>query len=1271
MKRLIFFFSMIVPFITEGQQRYLMAPSSGTFTPLVGGTAVDAIENDQGLSEALPLNFSFNFFGLSFTTVQATAEGFLTFNGLGGATVPITDNNLNAGGNYLRLIAPLWDDLNGDGGSASYATTGAAGNRIFTFEWLNWKWNWSAASAGISFQVKLYENGNVVEFVYRQEPGTLNSPSASCGLVGLSSAQFYSLTDFSGTPQLAAAPVNTLNAKPETGHTFTFTPDATPVSAPASAPTNVIMSNVGGTSATASWTNGSGSYTAVFVKQTSNIETASLNANTYYAPSTSFGQGSTAGTGWYCVYNGTGTSVVITNLQAGPTYRVHAVSYNGLAATQKYKTDASGQNPISFSIPALAPTGAVTTITPLWIKSSEISIAFSLGNGTGRAIFVKEANTGTAPVVDNTTYVANSTFGAGSQIGSSGWFCVYNAVAPGTLTISGLTPNKEYSIHIVSYNGAPGFEKYNTTTGGFNPFTPRTLESHAVPVYDFAASSGNFVPLTGATSVSTILGDDAFSQTIPIGFSFRLAATPFTQLIASSNGFLSFNNWASNNGAGFSNGLINSPMRPLIAPLWDDLSGQGGQASYKTEGQEPNRVFTFEWLNWRWGYSAAAPGISFQVKLYEFDNKIEYIYKQEAGALASPSASVGLAFVNTGNGNYLSLNNLSASPVPSSTTETTDLSLKPADAQVYTFTPQKNNQSITFPPISDKFYGTTAFVTSASATSGLPLTYETSNSAVATVSNNQITVIGTGSVTITAYQSGNNAYNAAPAVERSFIVNKANQIINYNSNTMALTFGDNSNTHTLNIGTTSGLPVQFESDNEAIATTNGNTITVVSSGSANITMTQPGNTNYNPAPSKVVALTVNKGNQQISFSNLVGKVATDSPFSLNASTNSGLTITYESSNTAVATIQGNTVTIVGAGTTDISANQTGNSNWNAATPVSRSLAVSKAPQQIDFPSISDKTFGDAAFELTVSSNSGLPLTLLSSNPQVASVSGKVITIHKAGSVSITASTDGNNVYSPASLSRTLYIAKASQVITFTPVPKKSITDEPFILQASASSGLPVTFSAGNFFGIIEINGNTAKLLQPGIPSITAQQIGNENYVGASASVSFCVKPARPEIMATIESEQSVKLSLKDPNFNYTTVWYRNNQEVSQGNEISTSQIPGLGVGSYTVKIAVGPDCESELSLPMELLITSAFADSYPKEHEQAVQAFPNPVIDQLELILPVRGAEIRILNSVGATLLKQSTTGSTKIDMSGLPSGIYTAQIKLTYGIVTRKIVKK
>ncbi|RYU78761.1 fibronectin type III domain-containing protein [Hymenobacter persicinus] len=218
------------------------------------------------------------------------------------------------------------------------------------------------------------------------------------------------------------------------------------------------------------------------------------------------------------------------------------------------------------------------------------------------------------------------------------------------------------------------------------------LQSAAAQVdtYTFSSRQDTFTPLSGATPITGMNADSYLSPAIGLGFTFVFDGTPYTSVKASSDGYLTFGTATSTS---LTNALATTAAgnRPLVAPLWDDMDGRPAGAtasgSYLVQGTAPNRVFVFEWLNWEWNYNATGPVISFQAKLYEGTNKIEFFYRGESAPVNSGSASIGIAGVGTGAGSYLSLNNTSATPSASSTTETTTLNTKPADGQVYTFAP--------------------------------------------------------------------------------------------------------------------------------------------------------------------------------------------------------------------------------------------------------------------------------------------------------------------------------------------------------------------------------------------------------------------------------------------------------------------------------------------------------------------------------------------------------------------------------------------------------
>jgi hypothetical protein len=205
--------------------------------------------------------------------------------------------------------------------------------------------------------------------------------------------------------------------------------------------------------------------------------------------------------------------------------------------------------------------------------------------------------------------------------------------------------------------------------------------------YIFTSSAGAFTPLSGGTALDAIEADDAISATIPIGFSFRFNGVNYSNIKVSSNGFITFNTTASTSAPGNSSAVASSFL-PLIAPLWDDLAGSvtsSSAASYQLTGTSPDRVLTIEWLNWEWDYTATEAVISMQVKLYETTNKVEFIYRQEAGNVVPGSSGGASIGIMASSSNYLMLNGSGANPLASNTTFTTNILTKPATGQVYSF----------------------------------------------------------------------------------------------------------------------------------------------------------------------------------------------------------------------------------------------------------------------------------------------------------------------------------------------------------------------------------------------------------------------------------------------------------------------------------------------------------------------------------------------------------------------------------------------------------
>ncbi len=238
-------------------------------------------------------------------------------------------------------------------------------------------------------------------------------------------------------------------------------------------------------------------------------------------------------------------------------------------------------------------------------------------------------------------------------------------------------------------------------------------------------------------------------------------------------------------------------------------------------------------------------------------------------------------------------------------------------------------QSISFSLASPVTYGETPITLTATATSGFPVTYTSSNTAVATVSGNTLTIVGTGSADIIANQQGDLVnFAAAPSVTQTIVVSPKNLTVAnaqvtdkyYDSGVGATITGSLVGVINNDAVTLAGTGI-FADPNAA----NGISVTsnslLIGAQAGNYALTQPTGLTGNILPAI----------QTIAFT--VAPMVTGEPAqTLTSSSNfSPFTPTYTSSNTAVATVSGSTLTVVGPGTTDITVTNPGDANHATGT----------------------------------------------------------------------------------------------------------------------------------------------------------------------------------------------------------------------------------------------------------------------------------------------------------------------------------------------------
>jgi hypothetical protein len=259
-------------------------------------------------------------------------------------------------------------------------------------------------------------------------------------------------------------------------------------------------------------------------------------------------------------------------------------------------------------------------------------------------------------------------------------------------------------------------------------------------------------------------------------------------------------------------------------------------------------------------------------------------------------------------------------------------------------------QTITFNPLSNQPLGTAPFTVSATALSGLVVTFNSQTTSICAVSGTNGTTVTLGAVgtcTIQATQDGNATYAAATPVDQSFQVTQAVLL------GQSISFGTLSNQQigavpfVVSATSTSGLTVSFNSQTTSVCTvsgTNGTTVTMSAIGTCTIQATQAGNATYAPALPVNQSFQVTGVPQTISFGVLPNQLLGTAPFTVSATSTSGLTVSFASLTPGACTVSGATVTLVAGGLCTIQATQAGNATYAAAAAVDQSFTVeSTAP----------------------------------------------------------------------------------------------------------------------------------------------------------------------------------------------------------------------------------------------------------------------------------------------------------------------------------------
>ena len=480
----------------------------------------------------------------------------------------------------------------------------------------------------------------------------------------------------------------------------------------------------------------------------------------------------------------------------------------------------------------------------------------------------------------------------------------------------------------------------------------------------------------------------------------------------------------------------------------------------------------------------------------------------------------------------------------------------------------KAPQLFTFAANASKTYGAADFGPGAIVDSGMPITYQSSNTAVATITaEGLVHVVGAGTSTITASQAGD-ANHLPASAQQALTVNKAqiqvtadNKSRNYGASNPVFTATYSGFVNGQDAGVIGGTPT-FTTNATPASLAGSYTITPV------VTGLTADNYSFIAAPG---TLAIDVASQTITFNQLDSKTYGDNAFNLTASGGaSSNPIIYTSSDPAVATISGSIVTIKGSGSTNITANQAGITGEYASATAQQTLTVGKGTitvtaddkqRQYNTPNPAlTATYSGFVYSDTAAVISGIPG--LNTSATQASVTGSYAIVTDVSGLSA-------SNYTFVAANGILAVNVANQAISFDPLAAKTYGDSPFDLSAAGGpSGNAVTFASTNT-AVATVSGNTVTIIGTGTATITGSQAGSSNYAAASAQQILTVNKATVTVTADSTSRA---YNAQNPTFTATFSGFVNGEDktvLAGAPSLNSVAIISSPVGDYPITAAVG------------------------------------------------------------------------------------------------------
>jgi hypothetical protein len=262
---------------------------------------------------------------------------------------------------------------------------------------------------------------------------------------------------------------------------------------------------------------------------------------------------------------------------------------------------------------------------------------------------------------------------------------------------------------------------------------------------------------------------------------------------------------------------------------------------------------------------------------------------------------------------------------------------------------EAQSQTIVFsPPVSPLSYSTGLAIpllaTGGGSGNPVVLSVDAASTATGTIAGNILSVTSAGVFVIDANQAGSGSWTAAAQEQRELQINASTQTISFTPPTTPVNYS-NGLTATLSAtGGSSGNPIVFSIDpsSTGTGTITGNTLAVTGAGTFVIDANQAAAAGYLAATQVQRTYKVSAANQSINFTQPASPQTFTSGMTVNLTATGGasgnpVVFSVDAASTGTGTIVGNVLTVTGAGSIVVDANQAGNANFNAAAQIQREI----------------------------------------------------------------------------------------------------------------------------------------------------------------------------------------------------------------------------------------------------------------------------------------------------------------------------------------------